>query len=83
MSGVSARLRSVIEEIRSTGEIQDPTYTVIGKNERGVKTVAVDIDAEFLWEHALTKEPHDLIRGYYGKGFYLRNNPNIEFNYDG
>jgi hypothetical protein len=83
MPGVSARLRPVIDELRITGEIRDPAYTVIGINERGVKAVAVDINAEFLWDHVLTKELYDLIHGYYGREFYLRNNPTIEFSYDG
>lgn len=81
--GVSAKLRPVIDELRLTGEIRDPAYTVIAKNERGVKAVAVDMNAEFLWDHVLTKELYDLIHGYYGRGFYLRNNPTIEFSYEG
>ncbi len=43
----------------------------------------MDINTEFLWDHVLTKELYDLIHVYYGKGFYLRNNPTIEFSYDG
>lgn len=83
LNGVSARLSPIIEELKETGESQDPACTVIGRNDRGVKAVAVDINSEFLWDHVLTKELYDLIHEYYGRGFYLRNNPTIEFSYDG
>ena len=80
-NGLSAKLKPIIEEIKSAEGTSDPSYTVIGKNDRGVKAVAVNINAEFLWDHIFTKELYDLIRGYYGRDFYLRNNPTIEFSY--
>ncbi len=83
IKGVSARLHPVIDELRRLGDVRDPAYTIIGKNERGVKAVAVDMNTEFLWDHVLNRELYDLIRGYYGRGFHLRNNPTIEFSYAG
>lgn len=81
--GISAELLPVIDELKSTGAIKNPNYVVIGKNDFGVKAVAIDINEEFLWEHVLTKELFQLIRGYYGRNFFLRNSPTIEFSYDG
>lgn len=81
--GISAKLAPMIDELNNTGTIRDPAYTVIGRNDRGVKAVAVDLNSDFLWDYVLTKELYELIRGYYGRNFFLRNNPTIEFSYDG
>ena len=77
--GISARLSPVINELKNTGTINNPGYVVLGKNNWGVKGVAVDINQEFLWDHVLTKELFQLIRGYYGRDFFLRNKTTIEF----
>ena len=80
-NGLSAKLKPIIGGIKATEGTSDSSYTVIGRNDRGVKSVAVNINAGFLWDYIFTKELYELIRGYHSRDFYLRNNPTIEFSY--
>ena len=57
-------------------------FKILYKNNFGVKTIVVDASSQFLHELVFIDEILDKLRNYYGKEFYLRNNPTIEFNYD-
>ena len=80
--GLSSYLAPVIKELLETGRSSNDEFRVVFANGRGVKTVAVDPNADFLFFNIFTRELYELIRGYYGKTFYLRNNPTIEFSYE-
>ena len=57
-------------------------FKIIKKDSFGVKTIAVDASSEFLHKYVFTDEILNKLNDYYGKEFYLRNNPTIEFSYD-
>lgn len=58
-------------------------FTVLTRNEYGIKSIAIDSNADFLHQFVFTRKLYDLLRAYYGREFYLRNNPTLEFNYPG
>ena len=58
-------------------------FKILNRNSFGVKTIAVDASSKFLHQYVFVNEILDKLKNYYGKEFYLRNNPTIQFNYDG
>lgn len=52
------------------------------KNSYGVKSIIVDSNSEFLHKYVFTEEILKKLKNFYGKEFYLRNNPTIEFTYN-
>ena len=60
----------------------DSNLNVVNKSDKGLKGISVGLESEFLWNHIFTEEIYNLIYGYYGGEFYLRNNPIIVLNYD-
>lgn len=58
-------------------------FKIINKNNFGIKDIAVDSSSEFLTKYVFTEEILSHINNFFGRKFYLRNNPIIKFNYDG
>jgi len=58
-------------------------FKIINKNDIGVKTLAIDPSSKFLHDYVFTDEIMSHIRKFFGKKFYLRNNPTIEYDYKG
>jgi hypothetical protein len=57
-------------------------FKILKKNSFGVKTIIVDATSKFLHKYVFVNEILDKLNNYYGKEFYLRNNPTIEFSYE-
>ena len=57
-------------------------FKVIARNSYGVKTVAIDTSSEFLHKYVFTNEIIKKLENFYGKEFYLRNNPVLAFSYE-
>lgn len=81
--GFSDYLNPLIRNFIETGEGSNNEFKILSRNEFGIKSLSVDVNSEFLFKYIFTKDVYDLVRKYYGKEFYLRNNPTIEFNYSG
>ena len=48
----------------------------------GVRTIDIDSSSEFLHKYVFKEEILEKLKNFYGKDFYLRNNPTLEFSYD-
>lgn len=82
--GLADSLSSVLNKFLTSGECESGNkFTVLSRNDFGVKSVAVDLNSPFLFQYVFTKSLYELIHSYYGRGCYLRNNPTIEISYDG
>tara|TARA_Y100000816_G_scaffold272277_1_gene237562 strand:- start:59 stop:928 length:870 start_codon:yes stop_codon:yes gene_type:complete len=75
-------LSEVINEPEKAENSKLGVFKILNKNNFGVKTIVVDASSDFLHEFVFVDEILEKLRNYYGKEFYLRNNPTIEFNYD-
>lgn len=76
-NGISEEISKLLEKNKL-----DSNLTVVNKNKNGLKGISVGLDNNFLWKYIFTDEIYNLIYGYYGGDFYLRNNPMLVFNYD-
>ena len=82
-AGLAEYLGDIIEnpavaEMSSLGH-----FKILQQSEFGMKSIAVDASSEFLHKYVFTEELFTKLRDFYGKPFFLRNNPTIEFSYDG
>ena len=75
-------LSEVIENPINAENSKLGKFKILKTNNYGVKTIAVDACSEFLHKYVFIDEILDKLKNYYGKEFYLRNNPTIEFNYE-
>lgn len=57
-------------------------FKILERNSFGIKTVAIDSSSDFLHKYVFNDEIIDKLKNFYGKEFYLRNNPVIAFSYD-
>ena len=85
-SGNGKKLAKYLEEV-----IKDPescessnlgSFKINNKDSFGIKSIIIDSSSEFLHEYVFTEEILKKLRNFYGKEFYLRNNPTIEFSYN-
>jgi hypothetical protein len=76
-NGISNEILKLLEKNKL-----DSNLTVVNKNKNGFKGISVGLESEFLWDYIFTNEIYNLIEGYFGGDFYLRNCPIIVFNYD-
>jgi hypothetical protein len=75
-------LKNIIENPGNCESSDLGRFKIVNKNSFGVKSVVVDASSEFLHQYVFTEEVLEKLKNFYGKDFYLRNNPTIEFNYD-
>ena len=83
----SKELSFYLDEIIKNPETAESSklgyFRIVNQNEFGIKTLAVDTSSKFLHEYVFTDEILSHIEGFFGNNFYLRNNPTIEYNYNG
>ena len=73
------------EEIKDPDNCENSSkgkFKILQKSEQGVETIAVDASSEFIKKYVFTNKILEILKKFYGKKFYLRNNPTIEFSYD-
>lgn len=80
--GLSDYLNPVIKNYLETGNCaEDVRMKTFQDREYGVKTIAIDLNSPFLFKYVFSKELYDAIYSYFGRPYYLRNNPIIQFGY--
>ena len=75
-------LKHIIENPENCENSSKDKFKILKKSENGIESIAIDANSDFISKYILTKEILEILGNYYGKKFYLRNNPTIEFTYE-
>tara|TARA_B100000795_G_scaffold99620_1_gene73267 strand:+ start:121 stop:1023 length:903 start_codon:yes stop_codon:yes gene_type:complete len=75
-------LKNVVENPEDAENSNLGKFKIFSRSSLGVKSIAVDSSSEFLHKYVFTEEILKKLENFYGKSFYLRNNPTLEFDYD-
>lgn len=79
---VAEYLDSVIKNPENIENSNLGKFRIVERNSFGIKTVVIDSSSEFLHTYVFNDEIIKKLQNFYGKEFYLRNNPVIAFSYD-
>ena len=75
-------LEEIIKDPGSCESSKLGNFKINYKDSFGIKSIIIDSSSEFLHEYVFTEEILKKLKNFYGKEFYLRNNPTIEFSYN-
>ena len=81
VAGATEYLQSIINDPTQCENKEN--YKIILNNSFGIKTIAIDVRENFLQKYIFNENLYKIIYSYYGKRFFLRNNPVIMFHYPG
>ena len=79
LKGISRKIESLLKT--KSNEYFDTS--VVLKNEFGIKSLAIDLNSNVLWDYVFNDELFEIINSHFKGKFYLRNLPTINFSYDG